>query len=73
MTDKINDGGPAFPMTGEGYGDPRYSQYGMTLRDWFAGMVLQASCQDAGPWEAARLAYKYADAMVEARNKEKTE
>ena len=50
MTDKINDGGPAFPMTGEGYGDPRYSQYGMTLRDWFAGMVLQASCQDAGPW-----------------------
>jgi hypothetical protein len=43
---------------------------GMELRDWFAGMVLQASCQENGRWEAARLAYEYADAMMEARNKE---
>jgi hypothetical protein len=30
MTDKINDGGPAFPDVHEG-------QFGMSLRDWFAG------------------------------------
>jgi hypothetical protein len=43
---------------------------GMELRDWFAGMVLQASCQENSEWEAARLAYAYADAMIEQRNKE---
>ena len=43
---------------------------GMELRDWFAGMVLQASCQDNSEWEAARLAYAFADAMMEQRNKE---
>ena len=43
---------------------------GMELRDWFAGMVLQASCQENSEWEAARLAYAYADAMMEQRNKE---
>ena len=42
----------------------------MELRDWFAGMVLQASCQENDRWVAARLAYEYADAMMEARNKE---
>ena len=43
---------------------------GMELRDWFAGMVLQSSCRENGEWEAARLAYEYADAMLEERNKE---
>lgn len=43
---------------------------GMELRDWFAGMVLQASCQENSEWEAARLAYAFADAMMEQRNKE---
>lgn len=42
---------------------------GMELRDWFAGMVLQASCQENSEWEAARLAYAYADAMLEVREK----
>jgi hypothetical protein len=42
----------------------------MELRDWFAGMVLQSSCRENGEWEAARLAYEYADAMLEERNKE---
>jgi hypothetical protein len=32
---KINDGGPAFPMTGEGCHNLLYSQPGMTLRDYF--------------------------------------
>lgn len=46
---------------------------GMELRDWFAGMVLQASCQENSPWEAARLAYDYADRMMEQRNKEQNQ
>lgn len=45
MTDKINDGGPAFPVIppmeagtpGSGYPFP---DAGMTLRDWFAGQAL---------------------------------
>lgn len=42
----------------------------MELRDWFAGMVLQAACQENSEWEAARLSYAFADAMMEIRNKE---
>jgi hypothetical protein len=42
----------------------------MELRDWFAGMVLQSACRENSEWEAARLAYAYADAMIEQRNKE---
>lgn len=42
MTDKINDGGPAFPR--EAYVNPhgveiRIGSDGMTLRDWFAGQA----------------------------------
>ena len=40
MKPQINDGGPAFPMTGEGCHNPLYSQPGMTLRDYFAGQAL---------------------------------
>lgn len=42
MSDAINTGGPAFPMTSStGHPDDGiYCQNGMTLRDWFAGMAL---------------------------------
>jgi hypothetical protein len=40
MSSPINDGGPAFPSVGEGFGNPSYSAPGMTLRDWFAGQAL---------------------------------
>lgn len=43
---------------------------GMELRDWFAGMVLQSACRDNSPYDAARAAYEYADAMMEIRNEE---
>jgi len=43
---------------------------GMELRDWFAGQVLKVSCEDNSPWEAARIAYDYADRMMEQREKE---
>ena len=37
MTQKINTGGPAFPIA---VGDHEYVADGMTLRDWFAGQAL---------------------------------
>ena len=43
---------------------------GKELRDEFAGIVLQAACQNNSPYDAARLAYEYADAMMEIRNEE---
>jgi hypothetical protein len=43
---------------------------GMELRDWFAGQVLQAACRENSPYDAARSAYEYADAMMEIRNEE---
>jgi len=64
----INDGGPAFPMTGEGCHNPLYSQPGMTLRDYFAGQTLAADYMgDYEYSERAKAAYKSADAMLAAR------
>lgn len=71
----INDGGPAFPHsaawspTGKSVALP---QNGMSLRDWFAGLALQAMATTAGfqgaPWDKlAGDAYAAADAMLRAR------
>ena len=35
------DGGPAFPISLKQEGNPTAVAYGMTLRDYFAGMALQ--------------------------------
>ncbi len=66
---KIDDGGPAFP-------DSTFPSKGMTLRDWFAGMVLQGmharDTHDPGlasPKQRAAIAYIDADAMLAERNK----
>lgn len=75
MTDKINNGGPAFPVqTVLGPGMP-----GMSLRDWFAGQavvaVMHLCYRDTLiPGESietlfARKAYAIADAMLVAREK----
>jgi hypothetical protein len=80
MTDKIDDGGPAFPPMAplESWGDPKQ---GMSLRDWFAGQALAGLLADPneGPQDDETLedaisriaegAYSYADAMLEARAK----
>ena len=59
MTDKIDDGGPAFP-------NPYYSDVdGMSLRDWFAGMAMQIVFGE--PEEIANSAYELADAMLTKR------
>lgn len=44
---------------------------GMTLRDWFAGQALGALISDVERYEseaAAQLAYRFADAMMKARD-----
>ena len=72
MSNKPNDGGPAFPI---GSGDMR-DPMGMTLRDWFAGMALQGilasdvkqaiDCNIAAAWSV-----DHANALIAAlRGKE---
>ncbi len=68
----INDGGPVYPfpstVTPEGYVQPGW--YGMTLRDWFAGQALVSmgvEYTDECHASVAECAYRYADAMLKAR------
>lgn len=85
---KVNmaDGGQAFPRPGFGFAysdgstEHEASQDGMSLRDWFAGMVLQGLLQyneqtvepeDGWIKGNARIAYEYADAMIVERDKGK--
>jgi uncharacterized protein YodC (DUF2158 family) len=70
---EINDGGPAFPVLDLS----KTQSQGMTMRDWFAGMALQGmmavetpDCHYVQPSDAAQWAYKYADAMLKAREKQ---
>jgi hypothetical protein len=67
----INNGGPAFPTP-----DPS-DNWGMTLRDWFAGQALAGWLASfAGmsvsmkPENMALEAYQFADAMLAERVKE---
>ena len=78
-----NTGGPAFPTENEHQSEPRRWHYeGMTLRDYFAAKAMQASLASpefmvvitadealgANARERiAAVAYRYADAMLEAR------
>jgi hypothetical protein len=77
---KQNDGGPAFP-----HQQPRHLDqhaltdfyHGMSLRDWFAGQVMEGVCTWLIPSEPpetdetlaklARDSYRVADAMLKAR------
>ena len=70
MEDKVKDGGPAFP----GAELPAHPNHptGMSLRDWFAGQALHGLCSDKEFYSMriellALEAYKYADAMLAAR------
>lgn len=82
MSERMNDGGPAFPHlhnTCQRLGESEMFP-GMSLRDWFAGQALAGAMADArGLWDleddgdpdtfnwAARRAYLFADAMLAAR------
>ncbi len=79
MSDNINNGGPAFPLATSS-GANKWAQ-GMTLRDYFAA---QALCGDMASQdedfrfyvsdrenvivERAVLCYRFADAMLKARD-----
>ena len=70
MSDRINDGGPAFPKHWlDEVG-------GMSLRDWFAGQVAGGMAAFSGtagvsygPGDIAGRAYQVADAMLAERAK----
>jgi hypothetical protein len=69
--DRPKDGGPAFPV---GLSADQHAYIaGMSLRDYFAAAAMQGWCAcptTAGSeQEAAELAYKYADAMIAARER----
>ena len=74
---KIDDGSPAFP-----HPSVSVTQHGMSLRDWFAGPALIGLIQhNPHSFEArkdknhqdgvASLSYRFADAMLAERKKEK--
>jgi hypothetical protein len=76
---KINTGGPAFPVPGL-HGNSDYD--GMDLRDYFAAKAMQGliaheerakqlGSHNLGDFDVrvAVCAYRYADAMLEARGK----
>ena len=70
---KIDDGGPAFPVADlvHPHMGVQAGTFGMSLRDWFAGMVL-AKIVHSGVNKTANGdavdAYMYADAMLKARS-----
>lgn len=74
MSDKIKDGGSAFPQINDTPGYPAWP--GVTLRDWFAGQAL--SCvygrfekgSDPAPVDLAVQAYFIADAMIAIREED---
>ena len=71
------DGGPAFPRPFSSMPNGHYmwAQDGMSLRDWFAGHVLQAArCRE--DWlmgtklsDETESAYRIADAMIKERER----
>lgn len=70
MNNSNDDGGPAFPNVTGDY----YDNNGMKLRDYFASAALQGVLMNyttekygATNEMVARAAYRYADAMLEAR------
>lgn len=73
MSDKPNDGGPAFPTLDydrgaamNGIGVSVTDVPGMSLRDYFAAKAMLTITGLVAD-EAARRAYKIADAMLAAR------
>lgn len=79
-----NDGGPAFPCKWENPNGVPFTEFGMSLRDWFAGQALAGllASPDGSVYRhtietertsspaptVAALACELADAMIDARN-----
>jgi hypothetical protein len=74
MSDKVDDGGPAFPLVTPNDWSER--AHGMTLHQYYAGQALAGICANPaffGSWLqqdahlAAGMAHGLADAMLAAR------
>lgn len=76
MSEKINNGGPAYPVY---TGNAKHWEFGMTLRDAFAIAALPGLIRECRgdtregdisyPEYVARCAYLTADAMIKEREK----
>lgn len=88
MAKTKTDGGAAFPLAGGEGVDAPNSQFGMTLRDYFAAAALPAVMQartalgnvdisegqlDLSQESIAEECYELADALLEARHKQTEE
>ena len=83
MTEKKNDGGPAFPIQNANFTEAYGGAPGMTLRDYFAAHALigignwvhtvygetNVSPASISATRRAHWAYAQADAMLEERSK----
>jgi len=74
MSDKINDGGPAFPYEErDGDGLPVRDYFGMSLRDYmathFAAALVAHRGLLLGSEETAKSAYRLTDGMLAARER----
>lgn len=74
ITKQIEDGGAAFPCQPlDAQGQPlNVMEFGMSLRDWFAGQALAGKCgysadREIGGGLLAKEAYEIADFMISAR------
>ena len=73
---EIDSGGPAFPMSHE---QMQTGVWGLTKREWYAGMALQVMTKNISlydfeslrPQELAEGAFNIADAMIRAGKGEK--
>lgn len=63
----VNGNAPAFPDTGAGQWQP---SSGLTVRELFAAMAMQALADEEYPDDCAREAVKYADALLAELAKE---
>ena len=68
MSENINDGGPAFPLSGP---LTTSDNLGMTLRDYFAAKAMQSlvALDHTSNINIAIWSYAIADAMLAARDK----
>lgn len=75
MVEKINNGGPAFPVSSDNYAGP--DSTGLNLRDYFAAKAMQAYFTDPNVGfgsdvieAGSQAAYRIADAMLKARGQQ---
>ena len=70
---EIDDGGTAFPVEG-GPNSQLISHYGLSKREWYAGMALQGLLANPPTilkqLRIPELCFEYADAMIRAEKEE---